>query len=60
MEGSRAIAVSAIEKSYWIDINAGGALAFLSRTSRRRWIRSRKAVVICLRPSPKLCRVRSP
>jgi len=28
MKGSRAIAVSAIEKSYWIDINAGGALAF--------------------------------
>src|SRR5260370_19226015 len=28
MEGSRAMAVSAIEKSYWIDINAGGALAF--------------------------------
>jgi hypothetical protein len=28
MKGSRAMAVSAIEKSYWIDINAGGALAF--------------------------------
>jgi hypothetical protein len=28
MKGSRAIAVNAIEKSYWIDINAGGALAF--------------------------------
>jgi hypothetical protein len=28
MKGSRAIAISAIEKSYWIDINAGGALAF--------------------------------
>src|SRR5258708_14377495 len=28
MEGSRAMAVSAIEKAYWIDINAGGALAF--------------------------------
>ena len=28
MKGSRAMAISAIEKSYWIDINAGGALAF--------------------------------
>jgi hypothetical protein len=28
MKSSRAMAVSAIEKSYWIDINAGGALAF--------------------------------
>ena len=28
MKGSRAMAVRAIEKSYWIDINAGGALAF--------------------------------
>jgi len=28
MKGSRAMAVSAIETSYWIDINAGGALAF--------------------------------
>ncbi len=28
MKGSRAMAVSAIEKSYWIDINAGGALSF--------------------------------
>src|SRR5260370_6748012 len=27
MKGSRAVAVSAIEKSYWIDINAGGAVA---------------------------------
>jgi hypothetical protein len=28
VQSSRAMAVSAIEKSYWIDINAGGALAF--------------------------------
>jgi hypothetical protein len=28
MKGSRAMSVKAIEKSYWIDINAGGALAF--------------------------------
>jgi hypothetical protein len=28
MKGSRAMAVGAIEKSYWIDINTGGALAF--------------------------------
>jgi hypothetical protein len=28
MKGSRAMAVSAIEKAYWIDIKAGGALAF--------------------------------
>lgn len=28
MKGSRAMAIGAIEKSYWIDINAGGALAF--------------------------------
>jgi hypothetical protein len=28
MKGSRAMAVSTVEKSYWIDINAGGALAF--------------------------------
>jgi hypothetical protein len=28
MKSSRAMAVSAVEKSYWIDINAGGALAF--------------------------------
>src|SRR5260370_24262636 len=28
MKSSRALAVSAIEKSYWIDINAGRALAF--------------------------------
>jgi hypothetical protein len=28
VESCRAMAVSAIEKSYWIDINAGGALAF--------------------------------
>src|SRR5258705_8580702 len=28
MKSTRAMAVSAIEKSYWIDINAGGALAF--------------------------------
>jgi hypothetical protein len=28
MMGSRGISVRAIEKSYWIDINAGGALAF--------------------------------
>src|SRR5258707_1612136 len=28
MKSSRAMAVSAIEKSYWIGINAGGALAF--------------------------------
>jgi hypothetical protein len=28
MKGSRAMSIRAIEKSYWTDINAGGALAF--------------------------------
>jgi hypothetical protein len=28
MKSSRGMAVNAVEKSYWIDINAGGALAF--------------------------------
>jgi hypothetical protein len=28
MKGSRGMAVNALEKSYWIDINSGGALAF--------------------------------
>jgi len=59
MKSSRAMAVSAIEKSYWIDINAGGALAFPKPNIVRRWTRSRKAVVIWLRPSPKSYRVRS-
>jgi hypothetical protein len=54
------MAVSAIEKSYRIDINAGGALAFPKPNITAAVDQIEKSRRDLPEPSPKLYRVRSP